>query len=196
MAEIKEGIGKTGDAIATAESYGAGARFFHWTTLALVLLLVPIGLTMTSLDPGRLQDVLFVIHESLGLTLFVLIIARLLWRLTHVPPPPSRDLTALEIFGSRAVHWLLYIVILAMPISGYLLVAAGDYPLTYFGMAHVPRLVATNKALAERAEDIHMALQYAVYLLVALHAGAALHHHFFRHNDVLARMLPRLLSRR
>ena len=83
-------------------------------------------------------------------------------------------------------------VLLAMPVTGYVLVVAGGYPLTWFDLFAVPRLVAKNKALGDRAEDAHLALQWAVYGLVAMHAGAALHHHFVRRNDVLARMLPRL----
>src|SRR5208282_5906532 len=80
-------VAKRGD-----ETYDSVARLFHWLTLLLVLLLVPLGLVMTSLNPGKLQDTLFVIHQSLGLTLFALGLTRLGWRLTHSPPPPSRDL--------------------------------------------------------------------------------------------------------
>jgi len=173
-------------------AYDAMARFFHWTIVVFILLLIPIGLIMSDLDPGPLQDTLFVTHESLGLTVFILALLRLVWRLSHPPPPPSRDLTRLEIIGSTAVHWLLYALILAMPVSGYLFVVAGDFPLTYFGLADAPRLVAKSKALSDLAETTHLTLQYAIYALALMHAGAALHHYFFRRNDVLYRMLPSL----
>ena len=177
------------------ETYGVAAQSYHWLTAILVLFLVPLGLAMTSLDPGPLQDGLFVTHESLGLTLFALLVLRLLWRLIHSPPPPSRDLSPLEIRASQAVHWLLYFALFAMPISGYILVVAGGDPLTYFGLANVPRFLLTDHKLSDLALTIHVASQYAIYGLVLMHAGAALHHHYARRNDVLARMLPLLRKR-
>ncbi len=175
----------------SADRYDGGARVFHWTIAALVAVTVPIGITMNViLGAGPAQDVLYVIHESIGVTILVLMVARLGWRLGRGAPPPSRDLGRLEVWASRAVHAALYLVLLAMPVTGYLLVVAGGYPLTWFDLFAVPRLVAKNKALGDLAENAHLALQWAVYGLVAMHAGAALHHHFVRRNDVLARMLP------
>jgi cytochrome b561 len=176
------------------KTYGSIARLFHWLTLLLVALLIPFGLVMTSLDPGKPQDLLFVIHQSLGLTLFALILMRLGWRLRH-SPPPSRDLSSMEIKASQFVHWLLYLALLAMPITGYVMVVAGGDSLSYFGFAEVPRLLAKNRALSNLADTAHLSLQYAVYGLVAIHAAAALHHHFWRRNDVLTRMLPSLRRR-
>ena len=172
--------------------YGAASRLFHWLTVLLVLSLVPIGLVMTSLDPGRLQDALFATHESLGLTLIGLVLVRLSWRFVHPPPQPSRDLSRLEILASGAVHWMLYALLFAMPISGYVTVVAGGDKLTYFGLAEAPRLLAKNHKLSDIFMTVHVTLQYAIYVLVSIHAGAALHHHYARGNDVLARMLPSL----
>ena len=98
--------------------------------------------------------------------------------------------------ASRAVHWLLYLVLFAMPVTGYLLVVAGDYPLTYFGLFDVPRFVGKHEPLSKFAESAHIALQWVIYALVAMHAGAALHHHFIRRNGVLRRMLPQLAEPR
>jgi cytochrome b561 len=172
------------------EGYGGGAILFHWITVTLVLLIIPIGLVMGNLDRGALQDTLFITHESLGLTIFALTVARLAWRWTHPTPEPSRDLSRIEVLASGVNHWLLYLVLLAMPVTGYLLVVLGGFPLTYFGLFAVPRLVAENKPLGEVADATHMALQYLVYVLVLMHVAAALHHHLMRRNDVLGRMLP------
>lgn len=177
------------------ETYGRVARLFHWLTLLLVALLIPLGLVMTSLDPGKLQDALFVFHQSLGLTLFALILARLGWRLAHSPPPPSRDLSPVELKASQIVHWLLYLVLLTMPLTGYVMVVAGGDPLSYFGLVDVPRLLAKHRMLSDLADTAHVSLQFGVYGLVAIHAAAALNHHFWRRNDVLARMLPSLRRR-
>ncbi len=179
-----------------SEAYGVLARLFHWLSALLVALLVPLGLVMTALDPGKVQDTLFVTHESLGLTLFAVVLARLVWRLVSPPPPASRDLSRLEIVASGSVHWLLYALLVAMPVSGYLMVVAGGDPLTYFGLAQAPRLVAANHRLSDFFMTVHVTLQYAIYALVLAHAGAALHHHYGRGNDVLARMIPGLRQRR
>jgi cytochrome b561 len=177
--------------------YDAGARSFHWTIVVLVLVTMPIGIAMNDLvEEGPLQDALYVVHESIGVTIFCLMALRLAWRLARGVPPPSADLNRLEQVTSRAVHALLYIVLFAMPVTGYLLVVAGDYPLTYFGLFSVPRLVGKDGPLSKFAENLHIALQWAVYALVAMHGAAALHHHFVRRNDVLRRMLPRLAIRR
>jgi cytochrome b561 len=175
--------------------YGGGARAFHWATVALLLFIIPIGLVMGGLPRGRLQDTLFITHESLGLTVLGLTLLRLLWRLSHAAPPPSADLLPLERQASRAVHVGLYLVLLAMPITGYLFVSYSGIALHYFGLVEVPTLVAKDKAMGHLALAVHASLQWAIYSLAALHIGAALHHHFMRRNDVLQRMLPSLQRR-
>jgi cytochrome b561 len=176
----------------TTTHYDTVARLFHWTTAALVLLIIPIGWIMTRLDRGLAQESLFITHESIGLTILGLTAARIAWRLSHPAAPRSPDLSPLEARASGIVHTLLYLLLLALPISGYIMEAAGGFPLTYFGLAEVPRLVAKDEPLSKLAEITHLTLQFGVSLCIALHIGAALHHHFLRHNDVLARMLPRL----
>lgn len=172
--------------------YDRGARFFHWLTVILVLAMITMGLIMTNIGRGRLQDVLFISHESLGLTILALTLLRLGWRFTRKPPPPSPALSRLETAASVANHWLLYLVLLAMPVSGYLFVVAGGFPLTYFDLAQIPRLMGKDEPFSKLAETTHLGLQWVIYALVLLHAAAALHHHFIRRNDVLARMWPGL----
>ena len=177
--------------------YDAGARTFHWTIVGLILATVPIGLAMNDLvAEGPVQDALYVIHESIGVTIFCLMLLRLAWRLAHGAPAPAAELSRLEVLASQSVHALLYLVLLVMPITGYLLVVAGDYPLTYFGLFDVPRFLGKHEPLSKFAESAHIALQWVIYALVAMHAGAALHHHFIRRNGVLRRMLPRLAEPR
>ena len=176
-------------------SYGAAARTFHWVTVALLLIIIPIGLVMGDLPRGIVQNTFFVTHESLGLTVLALILARFLWRLRHAPPPPSLDLNRLERGASAGVHALLYAVLIIMPVTGYLFVTLSDIDVSYFGLVHVPALVAPDKPTGKIFGAIHVSLQWAIYALAAMHIGAALHHYFIRHNDVLARMLPSLRDR-
>jgi cytochrome b561 len=176
-------------------SYGAGARAFHWLTLALLLVIIPMGLVMGELPRGTLQNTFFITHESLGLTVLALTLARVLWRLGHPPPPPSRDLGQFERVVSGGVHVLLYAILIIMPVTGYLFVTLSDIDLSYFGVVHVPALTEPDKPLGKTFGAVHATLQWAIYALAAMHISAALHHYFFRHNDVLARMLPGLRGR-
>jgi cytochrome b561 len=181
--------------MAAGTSYGMGARVFHWLTLALLLTIVPIGLVMGDLPRGALQNTAFITHESLGLTVLALTLARLAWRLTHAPPPPSRDLSPFEVLASGSVHWLLYLVLIVMPLMGYLFVAFSGIALDYFGLLPVPEPMPTDKETGKIFLAIHASLQWVLYGLVLMHAGAALHHYFFRRNDILQRMLPSLRQR-
>jgi cytochrome b561 len=186
----------TGEAIVQEQmSYDGGARTFHWLTVALLLVIIPMGLVMGYLPRGVVQNTFFITHESLGLTILVFTLARFLWRLGHAPPPPSPDLNALERLASSGVHVLIYAVLIIMPVTGYLFVTLSDIDLSYFGIVHVPAVLAPNKPTGKLFGTIHITLQWAIYALALMHIGAALHHYFFRHNDVLARMLPSLRSR-
>lgn len=175
--------------------YGGGARIFHWLTVALLLVIIPLGLVMGDLPRGRLQDACFVVHESLGFSVLALTLLRFLWRLTHPPPPPSADLSRLEIRASGGVHGLLYLVLIVMPITGYLFISFSGIDLHYFGLIDLPSPVAKDKPTGEIFLAIHASLQWAIYALAAMHIGAALHHHLMRRNDVLQRMLPALRRR-
>ena len=175
--------------------YGGGARVFHWLTVALLLIIMPMGIVMGDLPHGRLQDALFITHESLGITVLALTVLRFLWRLGHRPPPPSADLNRLEIRASGGVHALLYLMLVVMPITGYLFISFLGIDFIYAGLVDVPPPVAKDKPTGEFFGLIHASLQWAIYGLVAMHAGAALHHYFFRRNDVLQRMLPGLRRR-
>jgi cytochrome b561 len=176
-----------------AESvYGGGARAFHWLTVALLLIIMPMGIVMGDLPRGRLQDTLFITHESLGITVLALTVLRFLWRLGHRPPPPSTDLSPLEIRASGGVHALLYLVLVVTPITGYLFISFLGIDFSYVGLVHLPPPVTKDKPTGEFFGLIHASLQWAIYGLALMHAGAALHHYFFRRNDVLQRMLPGL----
>jgi cytochrome b561 len=175
--------------------YGGGARAFHWLTVALLAIIMPMGIIMGDLPRGRLQDTLFITHESLGITILALTVLRFLWRLGHRPPPPSADLNRLEIRASGSVHALLYLVLLVTPITGYLFISFLGIDFSYAGLVDLPPPVAKDKPTGEFFGLIHASMQWAIYGLVAMHVGAALHHYFFRRNDVLQRMLPGLRPR-
>jgi cytochrome b561 len=176
--------------------YGAPARFFHWTIALLIVVTVPCAWVMTHIGPGAAQNLLYVSHESIGLTVLGLAVLRLSWRLVDRPPPLPASVKPAQALAARLNHWFLYLLLFAMPATGYLLVVAGGYPLNFFALFDVPRLVEKREDLAALAEAAHLSLQFALYALVVLHVVAALHHHFVTRDGVLRRMWPGLRERR
>ncbi len=173
----------------SAAQYGSVARFLHWAIAILIIVTIPCALVMTNSGPGPLQNFLFVTHESIGLTVLALAVLRILWRLVEPPPPLPASVPPGQALLAHLNHWLLYALLFVMPATGYLSVIAGGYPMNYFGLFDVPRLVAKNE-LGKFRETPHATLQYAIYALVLAHVAAALYHHVVRQDGVLRRMWP------
>jgi cytochrome b561 len=174
----------------------AGERYdrvhmgLHWLTSGLVI----VGILLiwaTSLTPrGPLHTTLFFLHRSFGITIFVVTILRLIWRATHAAPPPPDSVPVWQQRAGSAAHWLLYTLLIVMPITGFVDGAANGHAVSFFFLFDLP-LLPQNKPLADLFGDIHEALQWVVYTLILLHTAAALRHHFVIGDDVLRRMLPR-----
>lgn len=139
------------------------------------------------LSPTKLE--LFVWHKSIGLLVLVLVLVRSGWRLANRAPLPPPDTALWERRAARAVHALLYAVMLALPLSGWVINSAANVPLRVFGWFRLPAIVPPDEALAEAAEQVHFALFLALALLLVIHIGAALRHHLVKRNEVLVRML-------
>lgn len=181
----------------TARRYGAVAITFHWLIAAAIFTLIVLGLVMTKagLAPAR-QFQLYQLHKSIGITVLLLSVLRLAWRLA-VKPPPLTGMPRLEKFLAEGAHLLLYVLIIGLPLSGWAMVSASKYniPTVLYGLVRWPHmpLISTlpNKALAEAAlKLVHAYGAYVLIALLILHAGAALRHHFARRDDTLWRMLP------
>lgn len=174
----------------TSQSWGAVSIGLHWSIAALVLLVqVPVGIVMLRLDPGSNQDLAFNIHKTTGITIFLLAVVRLGWRWSNPVPVLPVDLPAWQRRAARASHALLYSLLFAMPISGFLYTAMGGFPVPFFMVYDLGPLVSPNEAGAETFRAIHLTLQWLLYATVLLHVGAALEHHFIRKDGVLKRML-------
>ncbi len=170
--------------------YGSIARFLHWATAILIIVTIPFGLIMVNIGPGTMQNVLYVTHESIGLPIVTLAVLRLIWRLADPPPPLPASIPPGQARLARINHQLLFLLLFLMPASGYLFVIAGGYPMNYFKLFDVPRLVDKNEGLSKLMETAHLSLQFAVYALVGAHVAAALHHHLVKRDGVLRRMWP------
>ncbi len=130
--------------------YTRAAQALHWLSALLMLAILPIAWHMTMLARDNPQrETWYTVHKSIGLTILALSVARVIWRGSHPPPAlPGTMMVRLERWTAQASHWALYIVLFAMPISGYMLSAGGGHPVSYFGLFELPALLPANPDLA------------------------------------------------
>jgi cytochrome b561 len=177
--------------------YPAASKWLHWLVALCVLITIPIALWMKNAANPALQNNLYNFHKSLGVLIFVLLVLRLANRLIVGAPAPEPTLKRWERAVSSAVHGLLYVLLLALPVVGYVAnsaYGAAGTPTPFFGLFELPPIVAPNEALAERLFTLHRRMGWVAALLAALHIAAALQHYFLRRDGVLQRMLPRALG--
>jgi cytochrome b561 len=184
----------------TSRRYTRTAIVLHWTIASLVVGLLATGWWMTRLPTGsELQFALFQLHKSLGVTTLLLSLARLGWRMAVAPPPAAPGGARWAHAAARIVHDALLALTIATPLAGWAVVSASiwNIPTLLFGIVpwpHLPLLAElapeTKRSAAPVLAMSHAVLAYSAAALAALHAGAALFHHFIRADDVLARMLP------
>ncbi len=168
--------------------YTLTAQALHWLTVLLILAILPVAWVMMSLPTGPQQTWMLVFHRSLGVTIFAVVVVRLAWRLTHPAPPSSSGAPRLTELISGLTHWLLYALLIFMPVTGYLQSADGR-PVSYFGLFNLPGL-PKDKALGDAANFLHLLGQWGLYTLVGLHVGATVWHVAIRRDGLLNRMLP------
>ncbi len=171
--------------------YSPLAQAFHWVSAALMFAVVPIAWYMTTLertDPSR--EGWYSLHKSIGLTILALSILRVLWRQLDTPPTLTGILRPVQAAAAHVAHVLLYVMLFAMPVSGYLMSAAGGHPVVIFDLITVPPLVPVDHDLSKLGSRLHSIGQWAVYGLVGLHVLATGYHTFIRHDGVLGRMVP------
>jgi cytochrome b561 len=174
----------------SAERYGAIAQLLHWLIVALLGVQVTTALLADDLPLGVQKLVMLGRHKSFGMTIFGLAVLRLLWRLANPTPALPLTLKPYERGLARVTHVLLYVLLFAMPLSGWIMSAAKNYPVSWFHLFTWPNPVAPNKHLAEFMVDMHETLAYVLLVTASLHILAALKHHFVLKDNVLKRMLP------
>jgi cytochrome b561 len=171
--------------------YTETAQALHWITAALMFAVIPLAWVMVSLPrsaPNR--EFYYDLHKSIGLTILALVVVRLLWRAAHPAPDLPGGVARFERVAAFASHWLLYLILLGMPVSGYLLSAAGGHPVNYFGLFTLPSIPA-NETVAKVGVWLHVATgQWAVYALISLHILATVWHVAVRRDGVFERILP------
>jgi cytochrome b561 len=177
-------------------SYAPPLRALHWLMAAIIFAAIPLGVWALYLPRGTpLRVELLTIHKSLGVTALFLAALRVIVRLATKAPPYGQLLSPLNRFAAGVAHVLLYVAMLALPLSGYVHSMAGGHEFNWFGLFSVPDLVALDKATDDSAGRAHYALAWIIGALLAAHVLAALWHALVKRDGVLARMAPALKRR-
>ena len=175
-----------------ATHWGSLAKFFHWTVVLLILVQATVGLVMVDLPKRPNVIPVFSFHKSLGLTILLFAILRLVWRAFDRRPQEPATMPHWQVVAARAGHALLYVLLFAVPLSGWLFDSASSLrPLYWWGIVHVPSLTGgADEQLKGLTRDAHETLFWILAAVATAHAAIALVHHHFNRDEVLRRMLP------
>lgn len=178
-----------------ATRYTATAIGLHWLMAVLILGMFGVGLYMTGLplSPTKLQ--IYSWHKWAGVTAFLLVLLRIVWRATHRPPALPAAMPRWQQLAAHGGHALLYLLMVAIPLTGWLMSSAKGFQTVYFGVLPIPDLLAKDKELGDLLRDVHATLNFLMIAIVAGHVGAALKHHFIDRDDILTRMAPHHASK-
>ncbi|MFS8063733.1 MAG: cytochrome b [Luteimonas sp.] len=173
------------------DRWGHVSQLFHWLIVVLIVVMAWLGLTMTDLPNNPYKIRLYALHKSIGLSLLALVILRLMWRACTGAPRPLPGIVAWQERVASLTHFAMYVLLFAIPLSGWIFNSAAGFPMQWFGVVNLPALTGRSTALRELSGTWHELLFWALIVLALVHAAAAIHHHLFQHDATLARMLPR-----
>ncbi len=173
----------------TSERYGYVAQGLHWLIVGLLIVQVTLAKIAAGLPLGLDRLALLARHKSFGITILALAVIRLGWRL-YDRPPPLPPMPRWQLVAARVNHAALYILLFAMPITGWIMSSASNYPVSWFGLVQLPDLAAPDRALKELLKLVHKSLSYGLFALVGLHLAGALKHQLVDRDGLLFRMLP------
>jgi len=174
----------------TADRWGSGAQLLHWLIAIGIATSMIMGWVMVYLPVSAFKFELYALHKSLGMTLLALVGLRLVWRWVNITPALPAHLPSHEAWLAKTTHRLLYALMFVMPLSGYVINSAANFPLNVFGLVQIPNLVPESEAIGDVASRIHLAVFWGFVVLLIGHIGGALRHHFVLRDAVLRRMLP------
>ena len=174
----------------TSARYARIAIGLHWLIAVALIGSFAVGLYMVDLplSPQKLR--IYSWHKWAGETIFLFVMLRLSWRLLHRPPELPATMPAWQIKAAQATHTLLYLLMFAVPLSGWLMSSAKGFQTVYFGVLPLPDLLGKNEELGDLLQQAHRMLNFGMAALVVAHLGAALKHHFIDRDEVLVRMIP------
>lgn len=172
------------------QRYTRTAIFLHWLMALGLMGTFALGFYMEGLpfSPNKLKLIAW--HKWAGISLLLLVVLRLVWRFTHRAPSLPGDMAVPARVGAHAGHYLLYVLMFAIPLTGWLASSAQGVSVVWFGIWQLPDLIAKNQAVGTRLQDAHMVLNYVFLVVVIGHVAAAFHHHFIQKDGLLRRMWP------
>jgi cytochrome b561 len=169
--------------------YGITAKVLHWLVVALLLVQYPLGWLMPDVHHGMKPGAGMIFHVSFGIVLLLLIVVRLAWRLAH-PVAPENSLPPWQRVSSEAVHWLLYALVLATTITGWLFASFRGWSVSFFYLVPLPMLASENAAAGKVIDGWHQAMEWTLLVVIGIHVAAALAHIFVYRDRIMQRMLP------
>ena len=170
--------------------YSRVAIWLHWIIAALIVLNLLLGFFHEDFDKP-VRSAMMSVHKATGLTILALTLARLAWRLGHRPPPFDPVMKRWEVALARTIHWLFYLLLLVLPLSGWILVSTSGRVTSWFGLFEVgPLPVSRADDVHDLMEEVHELLAYGILTLLALHVAGALKHHLEGHRHLIGRMAP------
>jgi cytochrome b561 len=179
------------------ERYGAAAQLLHWSIVILIITQVVLAKQAEIAEEAHhllQQAKILTTHKSVGMTIFMLAIARIVWRFTNGAPDATPNTKPWQHRLASVMHWALYALILLTPLAGWLMSSAKNYSVSWFGFFTFPNLVGPSETQFDQFKELHETLAQSMIILAILHAIAALKHHLFDKDNVLRRMLPMKLK--
>jgi cytochrome b561 len=174
--------------MAKQRHYGTTAKVFHWLIVALLMVQYPLGWFMPDIHRGMKPGDAMTLHISFGMTILALIVLRFFWRITH-PVAPEGSLPAWQQLISEATHWLLYALVFATTMTGWLFASQRGWSISLYFAAPLPEL-AEGSALATSIGKWHGTMEWALLLMISAHVAAAMAHTFIFRDRIMQRMLP------
>ena len=172
----------------TRDSYGLIARILHWLIFLLVAGMLMGGFSLSYLPSNEFKSFVISIHKSTGFIVFLLMIARLSWRL-YSPPPRDLGESLVLNYAAHVLHIVLYILLFLQPLVGILMSQTYGYPVSVFGIFELPQIIWKSQPLANFFSRVHTVIGVLLTISIVIHAGAALKHHYIDRNRILIRML-------
>jgi cytochrome b561 len=170
--------------------YSGTAQTFHWVIAALIVTQFVLARMQEHLPLGARKLAILARHKSVGMTILILAILRLAWRLGHAAPPLPEGMRPYERWAARATHIAFYVLLFAMPLTGWMMSSAKNYSVSWFGLFTWPNLIGKNERAFDLLRSTHDILSNVLFAIAVLHILAALKHHFWDRDDVLVRMIP------
>lgn len=172
----------------TSKRFGLVSICLHWIMALIIIGMIILGLYMTDMPISVQKLTFYGWHKEFGILILMLIILRLTWRLSNVMPTLA-DLPSWEKNSARLVHWIFYLFLFLMPLTGWLLTSSAGLPVSFFGLFTLPNLVSVSEANRHVFTTMHQWIAYTLIGVICLHVGAALKHFFIDKDTILQRMI-------